>query len=130
MGVLLMARSVPEWIGKDDDAVPPRSVRARVFRAYDGICYLTGRKIGAGEAWDLEHIRPLSMARPGESLNRESNLAPALQVAHREKTSQEATDRAKADRIHAKHHGYFPKTKHPLRSRGFGESLPFARKPA
>lgn len=115
-----MARSVPEWIGKNDDAVPPRTVRARVFRAYDGRCYLTGRKIAAGEAWDLEHKRPLSMARPGENLNRESNLAPALKAPHREKTAQEANDRAKADRLHAKHHGYFPKSKHPLKGgRGF-----------
>lgn len=119
-----MPRSVEEWIGKDDDAVPPRSVRARVFRAYEGRCYLTGRKIGAGETWDLEHIKPLSMARPGEKLNRESNLAPALQAAHREKTAREATDRAKADRMHAKHHGYFPKTKFPLKSRGFTRRWP------
>jgi 5-methylcytosine-specific restriction enzyme A len=112
-----MARSVAEWIGKDDDAVPPRTVRARVFRAHEGRCYLTGRKIAAGEAWDLEHKRPVSMARPGENLNRESNLAPALKAPHREKTAQEATDRAKADRLHAKHHGYFPKSRTPLKSR-------------
>lgn len=85
-----MARSVPEWIGKDDDAVPPRSVRARVFRAYDGRCYLTKQKIGVADAWDLEHIRPLSMARPGENLNRESNLAPALKAAHKAKSAREA----------------------------------------
>jgi 5-methylcytosine-specific restriction enzyme A len=114
-----MARSVPEWIGKDDDAVPPRSVRARVFRAYDGRCYLTKQKIGVADAWDLEHIRPLSMARPGENLNRESNLAPALKAAHKAKSAREATDRSKADRCHAKHHGYFPKSRRPLKSRGF-----------
>lgn len=114
-----MSRSVPEWIGKDDDAVPPRTVRARVFRRYEGRCYLTKRKINAGEAWDLEHIRPLAMARPGETLNRESNLAPALKAPHIEKTAEEATARAKADRIHAKHYGYFPKSPTPLKGRGF-----------
>jgi 5-methylcytosine-specific restriction enzyme A len=101
-----MSRSVAEWIGKDDDARPPKSVRARVFRAYGGVCYLSGRRIAAGEPWDLEHIRPLAMARPGENLNRESNLAPALKAPHAEKSATETKDRAKADRIHARHFGY------------------------
>jgi 5-methylcytosine-specific restriction protein A len=114
-----MPRSVKEWIGASDDSVPPRTVRARVFRRYEGKCHLTGRKIGVGEEWDLEHVRPLAMARPGETLNREFNLAPAAKVAHRQKTAREATDRAKADRMHAKHHGYFPKSKSRLRSRPF-----------
>lgn len=117
-------RTVPEWIGKTDDAIPPRTVRARVFREHDGRCYLTGRKIAAGEAWDLEHVRPLWEARPGEKLNRESNLRPALKAPHREKTSEEATDRAKCDRIHAKHFGYYAKPKRPLKSRGFERSRP------
>lgn len=119
-----MSREVPEWIGKTDDARPPRSVRARVFRAYDGVCYLSKRKIAAGETWELEHIRPLSMARPGENLNRESNLAPALAAPHREKSNREATDRAKADRIHAKHHGYYPPSKAKIQSRGFQKARP------
>lgn len=122
-----MSRSVPEWIGKNDDAVPPRTVRARVFREHDGVCHITKRRIAAGEAWDLEHVKPLSMARPGENLNRESNLAPALTVAHREKTAREAGDRAKADRIHAKHFGYFPESKAKLKGRGFEKSRQFER---
>lgn len=121
-----MARSVPEWIGKNDDAVPPRTVRARVFRDHGGICHISGRKIGPGEAWDLEHVKPLSMARPGENLNRESNLAPALKAAHAAKTAREAGERSKADRIHAKHHGYFPKSPHPLKSRNTFRKRGFA----
>lgn len=121
-----MARSVPEWVGKNDDAVPPRTVRARVFRTHEGICHISKRKIGAGEPWDLEHVKPLSMARPGENLNRESNLAPALTGPHREKTAREAGERAKADRIHAKHHGYWPKTRTPLKGRGFETTRRFS----
>jgi len=117
-----MSRSVDEWRGKDDDAVPPRTVRARVFRRFEGKCHISGRKIAAGEAWDLEHVKPLWQARPGENLNVESNLAPALKVAHAEKTAAEAGERAKADRLHAKHFGYFPKSKRPLKSRGFDVS--------
>lgn len=114
-----MSRSVDEWVGKDHDAIPPRTVRARVFRRFEGKCHLTGRKIAAGEAWDLEHVRPLSMARAGENLNRETNLAPALKAPHALKTAEEATGRAKADRIHAKHFGYFAKSSRPLQSRSF-----------
>jgi 5-methylcytosine-specific restriction endonuclease McrA len=117
-----MARTIDEWVGKDDDAKPPRTVRARVFRHHEGRCHISKRKIAAGEPWDLEHIVPLWKARPGENLNRESNLAPALKVPHAEKTATEATERAKADRIHAKHYGYFAKTRRPIRSRGFSAS--------
>lgn len=119
-----MSRSVPEWVGKSDDSIPPRSVRARVFRRYEGRCYLTKVKIAAGIEWDLEHITPLWKAQPGESLNRESNLAPALKAPHAEKTATEATDRAKADRIHAKHFGYFPESKAKIRGGGFQKSRP------
>jgi 5-methylcytosine-specific restriction endonuclease McrA len=86
-----------------------------VFRAYGGKCYLTGQTIRSGDEWDLEHIRPLAMARPGETLNRESNLAPALRAPHREKTAREATERSKADRIHARHFGYEKPSSRPLR---------------
>lgn len=113
-------REVPEWIGKNDDAIPPRTVRARVFRRYEGRCHITKRKIAAGEAWDLEHVRPLWEARPGENLNRESNLAPALKAPHVEKTAEEATDRAKTDRLHAKHFGYWPESKRKIKGRSFG----------
>ncbi|MEI3853595.1 MULTISPECIES: hypothetical protein [unclassified Ensifer] len=55
MGRLSDAHSVTEWIGKtDDEKVPPR-VRLRLFEQYGGVCQLSGRKIMAGEAWDLDH---------------------------------------------------------------------------
>lgn len=98
-----MSRSVPEWIGKTDDAKVPTSVRSRVFLTHGGKCHISGRTIRAGDKWELEHVRPLSMG--GE--HRESNLAPALADAHREKTAAEATSRAKADRMRAKHFGFW-----------------------
>jgi 5-methylcytosine-specific restriction endonuclease McrA len=113
-----MGRSLPEWVGKTPDSRPPTSVRLRVFERAGGVCYLSGRKIRAGDAWELEHVKPLSMG--GE--NRESNMAPALVDAHRVKTAAEAGDRAKADRVRAKHLGTWPKSKRPLQSRGFGSS--------
>lgn len=99
-------RSVPEWVGKTPDTPAPTAVRLRVFARYEGRCYLSGRKIGPGDKWDLEHIKPLRSALPGEPhLNRESNLAPALKAPHKVKTAAEKTDGAKADRIRAKHLG-------------------------
>lgn len=123
-------RSVEEWVGKTNDTPVPARVKARVFLRYEGRCYLSGRKIGPGDAWEVEHVKPVWQSAPGEILNRESNLAPALKDAHRVKTAREATDRAKADRIRAKHLGIFPKSKRPLKSRGFEQSRPFQQRKA
>ena len=118
-------RSIAEWVGKTADSKVPRAVKARVFARYEGRCYLTGRKIRPGEAWDVEHIKPIRSARPGEPhLNCESNLAPALKEAHREKTAAENSAGAKADRIHAKHFGYHPKSRAKIPSRKFSPSRP------
>ncbi len=89
-----MPRSVKEWIGKTDDAMPPPGVRLRIFRAHDKRCHITGKQIRAGDKWDLDHIKPL---RDGGE-NVESNLAPALRLAHQAKTAAEAKQRARVDR--------------------------------
>ena len=116
-------RAVPEWIGKTPDSRPPTAVKLRVFARYQGHCYLSGQKIRAGDEWDVEHVKPLRSALPGDPhLNRESNLAPALKVPHREKTAAENSAGAKADRMKAKHLGVWPKSKRPLRSRPFPNS--------
>lgn len=94
-------RSVPEWVGKTPDtAIPPR-VRLRVFEAHRGTCYLSGRKIGPADKWEVEHIQALSLG--GE--NRESNLAPALARAHKKKTADDVKQKAKNERIRKKHLG-------------------------
>src|SRR5262245_49123783 len=80
-----VGRSVPEWIGKTPDEVPPRHVKLRVFRRFDGFCHITKRKIRAGDDWQCDHVK--SLEDGGE--NRERNLAPALTEAHAEKTGQE-----------------------------------------
>ena len=111
----MTGRTIPEWIGSSPDAKVPTRVRLRVFEAHQGRCYLSGRKINAGDAWELEHVKPLHLG--GE--NRESNMAPALVQAHREKSARELTAKAKADRIRAKHLGVYPPAKQKIRSRGF-----------
>lgn len=106
----MTGRTPAEWIGKTPDSKVPASVRARVFLTHGGKCHISGRTIRPGDAWELEHVTPLSMG--GE--HRERNLAPALVAPHREKTSAEAGVRAKADRIRLKHIGAYPKPKRKI----------------
>ena len=96
-----MSRTVPEWIGKTDDTTPPKRVKLRVFDKHGGKCWITGRKINAVEAWECDHV--IALINGGE--NRESNLAPALKEAHREKTKSDVAIKAKDARIRSKHLG-------------------------
>jgi 5-methylcytosine-specific restriction protein A len=66
---------------------------------------IAGRKIRAGEPWDLDHITALRDWTGEGHGNRESNLAPALKDKHREKTKREASDRARTDSRFASHFG-------------------------
>jgi len=96
-----MSRSVPEWIGKTDDARVPARVRLRVFLAHEGKCWLSGRAIRPGEAWDIEH----KIALCNGGLHAESNLAPALKTPHKIKTRADRRVKARTDKRRKKHHG-------------------------
>ncbi len=112
-------RDIEEWIGSSPNAKVPDRIRDRVFFRAGGKCHISGRKIVVPrDRWQLEHVKPLSMG--GE--HRESNFAPALVDAHKEKTAAEAGNRAKADRIRRKANGTWPKSKAPIRSRGFSST--------
>lgn len=77
-----MSRSVPLWVGATDDAPVPPRVRLRIFEREGGKCWITGRKIRPGEAWELDHR--IALVNGGR--HAEDNLFPALKDAHREKT--------------------------------------------
>lgn len=95
-------RSVPEWVGKTDDAMPPPRVRARIFEAHGGKCHRSGRKIMPGDKWALDHL--LAIANGGA--NRESNLAPILcDGPHQEKTAEDMKVKAKIERVRKRHLG-------------------------
>lgn len=100
-----MARAVPEWVGATPDTPVPPRVRVRVFEAYNGRCYLSGKKIMPGDKWEIEHKR--AIINGGE--NRESNLAPALKDKHAEKTLDDLAEKSKVYRMKAKHLGQWPK---------------------
>lgn len=108
-------RMVDEWWGATPDtAIPPR-VRLRVFERHQGRCYISGRKIMPGDAWECDHV--IAIINGGE--NRESNLAPALKDRHREKTDADMATKSKTARIRAKHLGIYPKSPFRLKGRGF-----------
>jgi 5-methylcytosine-specific restriction endonuclease McrA len=91
------------------------ALKARVWTAAKGICYLCNRPIAAGEIWEVEHVKPLSMGGTDE----EENLRPAHADCHKGKTQKEVEPRTKADRIAKKHAGLKPVPKQKLVSRGF-----------
>ena len=111
-------RSIAEWIGATPDAKIPRRVLLRVFLRAGGRCHITGRLIAPGEPWEAEHVIPLS-AGGG---HREGNLAPALVDPHREKTAQEATERAAARAARQKHVGIKAAPAQKIKSAGFRPS--------
>ncbi len=111
-----MSRAVAEWIGKNDDAKVPPRVRARIFDRENGTCHISGRKIAAGEPWELEH--KVALVLGGQ--HRETNLFPALVEPHKAKTAAEMKVKAKIAAVHKKHIGIKAKTV-PIHSAGFAK---------
>lgn len=94
-------RSTKEWVGRNDNAMPPPTVRLRIFRTHNGTCHLCETKIQVGQKWDASHLK--SIWDGGE--NRETNLAPAHRKCHRAHTAKEKTEQADANRKAMKHLG-------------------------
>lgn len=113
-----MARSVPEWIGRTDDAKVPPRVRLRIFEREGGKCWISGRKIMPGDLWDLDH--KIALINGGE--HRESNLFPALRDKHREKTREDVRQKSEAARVRSKHLGI--RKASSFQSRGFEKRPP------
>lgn len=94
-------RSVPLWVGATDDAKIPDRVKLRIWEREGGRCWLSGRKIMPGEAYDFDH----KIALCNGGTHSEDNLAPALKDKHREKTASDVAERAKVDRLRKRHVG-------------------------
>jgi 5-methylcytosine-specific restriction protein A len=112
-------RAVPEWVADHPDQDIPKRVKLRILDRCGGKCGLTGKKLRPGE-FDFDHITRL---RDGGE-HRESNLHVVWRPKHREKTAHENSEQSDADRIRAKHLGLWPKSRTPLRSRGFQRTRP------
>lgn len=115
-----MPRSVPEWIGKTPDTPVPPRVRDRNFLAHDKICHVCKCPIRIGDLWDTDHVIRVKDGGP----NRESNLAPAHERCHSDKTTKENKQQAIEDRKRKKHLGIKPR-KRKMGYRKFnGEIVP------
>jgi len=111
----LTGRKTPEWQGRTPDSKPPKAVIDRLFLRQMGRCAITGRKFMPGDVKHVDHIVPLKDG----GQNRETNMQLVAEKAHREKTAAENSARAKEQRMRMKNNGTWPKSKTPLRSRGF-----------
>lgn len=113
-----MARSVPEWVGKSDDAAIPPRVRVRVIdrqRPAAGeypVCPDCDQPIREGDGCEIDHAVPLIDG----GQHAESNLRAVHARCHRLKTAREAKQRAEA-RQHQKRAYGLKAPKRPLRSR-------------
>lgn len=96
-----MSRQVEMWVGKTDDTPVPPRVRLRIFERHGGVCYLSGRKITAGDKWELEHI--IALCNGGS--HSEVNMAPSLVEPHKVKTAADVKQKAKNDRVRKRHIG-------------------------
>ncbi len=93
--------------------------RARLFALRGGRCYLCSGKIDSTrEAFDIEHEIPWEISRD----NSDDNLQLAHRKCHKAKTAVDAGDIAKVKRIEAKHKGFYPKSRAPIRGRGFANT--------
>lgn len=109
-----MTRTVPEWIGRTDDTMPPASVKARIIMNQDGICACgCGVKLGqAGEGIDFDHTQALILG----GQNRETNLRALRRPCHKAKTREDVAQKSTEARKRAKHLGIArPKKKIPYR---------------
>jgi len=108
-----MPRSVEKWIGATpDSAIAPR-VRIRLWDAAGGRCASCGRKIMAGERWDLDHIVPLILN--GE--HSEANLQVLCRFCQGAKTAEDVAEKAKVAAVRRKH--LLPRQPSRLKSAGF-----------
>ena len=96
-----MPRTVKEWIGRNDDAMPSKLVRGRISARTNDCCAKCGKPFGPTNRANCDHI--VALADGGE--NRETNLQMLCNWCHVEKTSAEATSRKKARNVKAKHLG-------------------------
>lgn len=114
----MTGRSLPEWVADHPDQAVPQRVKLRIWERCGGKCALTGKKLRPGDEYDFDHIVPLALG----GAHRETNLRVVSREAHREKSKAEVSAKAKADRTRAKFLGIYPKSKRPLKSRGFSPS--------
>jgi 5-methylcytosine-specific restriction enzyme A len=109
-GAALMARSVPEWIGKTDDEPVPNRVRIRVCDRDGWKCCGCGRSMWEGTRINTDH--KIALANGGQ--NRESNLQTLCDWCHKEKTAEDVAQKSRTYRSKERR-ARIRKTKQPIR---------------
>ena len=93
-----MSRSLPEWVGKTDDAgIPPR-VKDRIAQRSDDCCVRCTRKVGGALRAEFDHATPLILG----GKHRESNLQLLCHECHRAKSAIDVKIKAKVARVRKK----------------------------
>lgn len=114
-----MPRDVKPWIGRNDNAMPPRSVFDRLWEKQDGKDAITGLPFTSKDKIVRDHILPLKDG----GKNVEGNLQLITEETHKVKTGAEATARGKERRVHERDRGYVRKQS-SFQSRGFEKRPP------
>lgn len=89
-----MSRTVPEWIGKTDDAKIPPRVLERVARKSDGRCVVCTRETGPALPGECDHAIPLILG----GQHRETNFQWLCKPCHAGKTKLDVKLKAKVAR--------------------------------
>lgn len=111
-----MPRSVPEWIGKNDDsAIPPR-VKLRVFDRFNGCCADCGRRIGGNLRAEYDHA--VALINGGK--NSESNLILRCSGCHVDKSNLDVRQKSVVYRKRLRHVGIKTKKRLIPGSKGSG----------
>jgi hypothetical protein len=105
-----MSRSVPEWIGKNDDEAPPQRVRLRVFQRCCGRCHACARLMRAGERWTCEHI----VALCNGGANKEANLGLTCSNCLPAKNAADVAEKSLIARKRSKHLGTWKAKSRPM----------------
>lgn len=106
-----MVRTVKEWRGRTDDAMPPQLASLRIWERCKGRCAHCGKKLMPGDNPARDHI--VALADGGENV--ESNFQILCGPCHSAKTSVENSERATVRGLKASHIGLAPKSKSPFR---------------
>ena len=102
-----------------------KAMRIRVFDAAGGVCHLCKLPIKVGEAWEVDHEKPLWMS--GQDI--ETNMRPAHVDCHATKSKGDAAPKAKTDRQRANLIGVSSPPAKPIQSRGFAKKEDKPEKP-
>lgn len=96
-----MARSVDEWIGKNDDERIPDKVKLRVIRRSNGRCIICQRAFDLKLPAQMDH--KVALINGGQ--HRESNLVAACPECHKMKTKDDRRKQAESERYERKLYG-------------------------